>query len=138
MKTVSVVIPVYFNEGSLIALFGELLEVEARLRERDCALELIFVDDGSGDDSLKVLLSLRERRAGIKIVKLARNFGAYHASKAGLRFVTGDCFLWLAADLQDPPHLIVEMVDGTPLNFRACAYASLAASSPCSAVSRIV
>ncbi len=111
MKTVSVVIPVYFNAGSLVALFEELLEVEAQLGERDCALELIFVDDGSGDDSLRVLLSLREQRTGTKIVKLARNFGAVHASKAGLGFVTGDCFLWLAADLQDPPHLIIEMAD---------------------------
>ena len=111
MKTVSVVIPVYFNEGSLAALFDELLKVEAQLAERACALELIFVDDGSGDDSLKLLLGLHERRAGTKIIKLARNFGAVHASKAGLRFVSGDCFLWLAADLQDPPHLIPDMVD---------------------------
>ena len=111
MKTISVIVPVYFNEGSLLLLFEELLKVEAQLAERECALELIFVDDGSGDDSLKVLLSLRERRPGIKVVKLARNFGAIHATKVGLHFVTGDCFMWLAADLQDPPSLIVEMVD---------------------------
>ena len=111
MKTVSVIVPVYFNEGSLETLFEELLKVEAQLQERACALELIFVDDGSGDDSLNVLLGLRERRAGTKIIKLARNFGAVHASKAGLRFVSGDCFAWLAADLQDPPHLIPSMVD---------------------------
>ncbi|MBI1257352.1 MAG: glycosyltransferase [Chloroflexi bacterium] len=111
MKTVSVVVPVYFNEGSLAALFEELLKVEAQLAERACTLELIFVDDGSGDDSLKLLLELRERRAGTKIIKLTRNFGAVHASKAGLRFVSGDCFLWLAADLQDPPGLIPDMVD---------------------------
>src|SRR3954452_6585463 len=108
MKTISVIVPVYFNEGSLVLLFEELLKVEAQLAEHDCALELIFVDDGSGDNSLQVLLSLRERRAGTKIVKLTRNFGAVHATKVGLHFVTGDCFMWLAADLQDPPHLIVE------------------------------
>jgi polyisoprenyl-phosphate glycosyltransferase len=111
-KTVSVVVPVYYNEESLPLLFEELLKVEQQLAERGCALELIFVDDGSGDQSLAVLLQLRERRpTAMKVVKLARNFGAVHASKVGLHFVTGDCFMWLAADLQDPPHLIIEMVE---------------------------
>ncbi len=111
MKIVSVIVPVYFNAGSLPLLFDELLKVEAQLAERDCGLELIFVDDGSGDDSLRVLLQLREGRPATKVIKLARNFGAVHASKVGLRFQTGDCFMWLAADLQDPPSLIIEMVD---------------------------
>jgi glycosyltransferase involved in cell wall biosynthesis len=111
VKTISVVIPVYFNAESLPLLMDELLKVEAQLTTRGCALELIFVDDGSGDNSLAVLLDLREKRPGTKVVKLARNFGAVHASKSGLRYLTGDCFMWLAADLQDPPHLIVEMVE---------------------------
>ncbi len=110
MKTISVVIPVYFNAESLPLLYDELMKVEAQLAARDCVLELVFVDDGSGDDSLSVLLELRAKRPGLKVVKLARNFGAVHASKVGLRFITGDCFMWLAADLQDPPHLIIEMV----------------------------
>ncbi len=110
-KTVSVVVPVYYNEESLPLLFEELLKVEQQLAEHGCTLELIFVDDGSGDQSLAVLLQLRERRPGTKVVKLARNFGAVHASKVGLHFVTGDCFMWLAADLQDPPKLIIEMVE---------------------------
>lgn len=111
MRTVSVVVPVYYNEESLPLLFDALQPVEAHLQARDCALELIFVDDGSGDRSLQILLGLRERRPGTKVIKLARNFGAIHSSKVGLNFVTGDCFTWLAADLQDPPHLVVEMVD---------------------------
>ena len=108
---VSVVVPVYFNEQSLPILFDALLEVEAGLRERDLGLELIFVDDGSRDGSLAVLRELKRRRPATKVVKLTRNFGAVHASKTGMRFVTGDCFLVLAADLQDPPELILEMAD---------------------------
>lgn len=109
--TVSVVVPVFYNERSLPLLFDALLQVEERLRERNLALELIFVDDGSRDGSLAVLRELKKRRSATKVVKLTRNFGAVHASKAGMRFVTGDCFLVLAADLQDPPELILEMAD---------------------------
>ena len=109
MKTLSVVVPVYFNERSLPELFEKMLDVEGQLRELGLALELIFVDDGSQDDSWKVLLSLRERRPATRLIKLSRNFGAVEASKAGYRYVTGDCFVTVAADLQDPPQVIVEM-----------------------------
>jgi dolichol-phosphate mannosyltransferase len=108
---VSVVVPVYFNEQSLPVLFDALLEVETGLRERGLELELIFVDDGSRDGSLAVLHEIKRRRPATKVVKLTRNFGAVHASKTGMRFVTGNCFLVLAADLQDPPELILEMAD---------------------------
>lgn len=111
MKKVSVVVPVYFNEDSLPALFRGLLETERRLLGKGLQLELIFVDDGSRDGSLKELLKIKQERESTKIIKLTRNFGAVHASKAGLQFASGDCFLALAADLQDPPELIPRMVD---------------------------
>ena len=111
MHTVSVVVPVYFNEHSLPELFAALSDVESRLNERGMALELIFVDDGSGDGSLMRLLAFKKTRPATKVVKLSRNFGAVHASKTGLRYVTGDCFTWLAADLQDPPELLLQAAD---------------------------
>lgn len=110
MKTLSVVVPVYFNEGSLPQLFHELQAAEQQLLDLDMHLELIFVDDGSGDGSFGELLKIKSERSATKLIKLSRNFGAVHASKTGLQFVTGDCFLILAADLQDPPGLILEMV----------------------------
>lgn len=110
MKKLSVVVPVYFNEGSLPVLFQELLEVERRLLECDIELELIFVDDGSGDGSFGEMIKIKAQRPATRLVKLSRNFGAVHASKKGLQFVSGDCFLILAADLQDPPLLILDMV----------------------------
>lgn len=109
MDKLSVVVPVYFNEGSLPLLFEELRGVENKLLDQRLELELIFVDDGSGDGSWQELLKIKAARPATKLVKLSRNFGAVHASKTGLRFVTGDCFLYLAADLQDPPGLILEM-----------------------------
>jgi glycosyltransferase involved in cell wall biosynthesis len=111
VKTVSVVVPVYYNEGSLGPLLDELLEVEARLQEREMRLELIFVDDGSGDRSFDELMKIKRRREATKIIKLTRNFGAIHATKTGFRFVTGDCFMNLAADLQDPPDLILRVIE---------------------------
>jgi glycosyltransferase involved in cell wall biosynthesis len=106
--TVSVVIPVYYNEESLGELADELAIVESRLADLGAGLELIFVDDGSRDASLARLLEIKRKRPATKIVKLTRNFGATQASRTGFRFVSGDCFLTLAADLQDPPDLIVE------------------------------
>jgi len=110
VKTLSIVVPVYFNEGSLRLLFDELQGVERQLRDLGVELELIFVDDGSRDASFSELRKIKALRPATRVVKLSRNFGAVHASKTGLQFVTGDCFLVLAADLQDPPALIVDMV----------------------------
>lgn len=109
--TLSVVVPVYRNDRSLPALFAALRDVEEELCARGMALELIFVDDGSPDGSLVVLRDLKRRRPATRVVKLSRNFGAVHASKTGLQQVTGDCFLVLAADLQDPPELIPQMAE---------------------------
>lgn len=109
MKTISIVVPVYFNEGSLLPLFAALQTIETELLSRQMALELIFVDDGSRDGSWPALLAIKQRRPATKLIRLTRNFGAVHASKTGLQFATGDCFMILAADLQDPPSLILEM-----------------------------
>ena len=111
MRTVSVIVPVYYNAESLPLLFRELTDVEQQLLVRDVAMELVFVDDGSGDGSFGELLRIKAERPATKVIRLTRNFGAVHASKAGMFHVTGDGFLIIAADLQDPPQLIPEMVD---------------------------
>jgi len=109
-RTLSVIVPVYFNEGSLPHLFRELQAVERQLLDLGVELELIFVDDGSGDGSFGELVKIKAARPATRLVKLSRNFGAVHSSKTGYQFVTGDAFLVIAADLQDPPELILEMV----------------------------
>ncbi len=111
MKTVSVVIPVYFNETSLPLLFDELREFEAQLAQRQLNLELIFVNDGSKDNSQQVLIEFKQKRPQTKIVKHTKNFGAIAASKTGFQYVTGDAFLVHSADLQDPVSQILAMVD---------------------------
>lgn len=110
-RKVSVVVPVFCNEPTLSSLFTRLDDVDkALLRENDISLQLIAVDDGSTDGSLKTLLRIKETRSDLTVIKLSRNFGAVHASRAGLHFVNGDCFVIMAADLQDPPELLTEMV----------------------------
>jgi polyisoprenyl-phosphate glycosyltransferase len=108
-QTLSVVIPVYWNEDSIPFLGEKLAEFELSLQALDLALEVIFIDDGSGDNSLMRLLELRDSRPGVKVLSLSRNFGATAASKTGFRFVTGDCFVTVAADLQDPLEQVFEM-----------------------------
>lgn len=110
-RKLSIVVPVYFNEGSLKGLFKELLALKQKLAAKKVALELIFVDDGSLDGSLAELLRFRKGRKDTIVIKLSRNFGAVHASKTGFRFVSGDAFMILAADLQDPPSLVEKMVE---------------------------
>ncbi len=105
------VLPVYFNEESLVPLYSELEKFEHQLADRDMDLELIFVDDGSGDNSFSELLKIKEKRPETKVIKLTRNFGAVAASKTGLRFVTGNCFTMVAADLQDPLDKVLAMLD---------------------------
>lgn len=105
----SVVVPVYFNEPNLPDTVPQLLALGERLPGYD--LELVFVDDGSADRSLDVL---REYQAAdperITVVKLTRNFGAMSAVQAGLSVARGDCVGVIAADLQDPPELFLDMI----------------------------
>jgi dolichol-phosphate mannosyltransferase len=110
-RCVSVVVPVYFNAGSLPRLFTALLEVEESLRTRGLRLQLIFVDDGSGDESFAELMKIKTARPETTVIRLTRNFGSVPAIRTGLRYVVGDAFAFLAADLQDPPQLVVDMTD---------------------------
>ena len=109
MKKLSVVIPVYYNENNLPPLY-ETLQTEL-FRKTTLEYELIFVDDGSGDNSYSVLQALQKSDEKIKLVKLSRNFGSHVAVLAGLSHCTGDCATVISADLQDPPEMILEMIE---------------------------
>jgi polyisoprenyl-phosphate glycosyltransferase len=107
----SIIIPVYYNEGSLCPTFHK---VQAVLEQHSSVdqYEVIFIDDGSGDQSYKELLLLKENYPDqIKLIKFTRNFGQLAAIKAGYKFANGDCIINISADLQDPPELIARMLD---------------------------
>lgn len=109
MNHVSVVVPVYYNAGSLEELAARMARVAVTLAAEH-AFEFVFVDDGSGDDSLAILLRLAAGDDRVRVVKLSRNFGSNAAILAGLTYAKGDCAVVISADLQDPPEAIAELL----------------------------
>ena len=110
-KLLSVVIPVFRNAESLRQLYAELVAVAADRFPR-CRLEIVFVDDGSDDDSWAVICALREADPEqVSAHRLSRNFGQLSAMVAGYRLARGDAVVSISADLQDPTELIGDMVD---------------------------
>jgi glycosyltransferase involved in cell wall biosynthesis len=107
MSKLSIVVPVYFNAPTLPELHAEILKATDQLENLE--VEIIFVDDGSGDNSFEVLSSLVAADNRCKVVKLSRNHGSWIAALAGLHSCSGDCAVLISADLQDPPSLIPEM-----------------------------
>jgi len=107
-QLVSVVLPVYNEEGSLRELHARLRAVFAGA-EMDC--ELIFVDDGSTDDSLKTIKEISEEDQRCRCVSFARNFGHEAASTAGLQRAQGDVVVLMDTDLQDPPEFIPTLIE---------------------------
>ena len=107
----SIVIPVYQNEGSLDETFRKLKKYVID-KNRQYSSEIIFVDDGSTDNSFQILKKLYEGDPElVVIVRLTRNFGTYPAIIAGYEKARGKCVVNISADLQDPPELIDEMLD---------------------------
>jgi dolichol-phosphate mannosyltransferase len=108
VSLISVVIPVYNNAASLPDLLARFRELAAQ--DAQDQFEFVFVDDGSFDDSLSVLVSLAQGESRIRIVKLSRNFGSNAALLAGLSQARGEAVAAIAADLQDPPELILDLI----------------------------
>ncbi len=109
MKSFSIVVPVYYNELNLPDTIPQLVSLGDKIPKYK--LELIFVDDGSGDHSLEILQDYQAKYPNIIIIiKLARNFGSMSAIQAGFTVTSGDCVGMISADLQDPPELFLEML----------------------------
>ncbi len=105
--TLSIIIPVFNEEEVLPLLLARLKSVAASI---DCAVEFLFVNDGSSDGTLQVLCEAANADRRVKFISLARNFGQQIAATAGLDVAEGDAVVLIDADLQDPPELIVQML----------------------------
>jgi polyisoprenyl-phosphate glycosyltransferase len=111
MPKLSIIIPCYYNEENIPVTTKELLENE-QLFPEDLSFEYVMVDDGSRDGTWKALEKFKEEHPSkVKIIKLAGNVGSYNAILAGMNAATGDVTTVIAADLQDPPELMVKMYD---------------------------
>ena len=108
MTKLSLVIPCYYNGMNIPETYQVICRDVFSVRT-DIDYELIFVDDGSGDDTLLQAKIVQNKDPRVKIVKLSRNFGEFRAIVAGLSQMSGDCAAVMSADLQDPPALIPEL-----------------------------
>lgn len=108
MSKLSIIVPVYYNEDTLMDLYQDMKQ---KILGTIGEYELVFVDDGSGDDSWKVMNEIRDLDENVRLLKLSRNFGEHAALLAGFSVCTGDCAVTKQADLQEDSTLITEMYE---------------------------
>lgn len=107
-KKISIIIPMKNESGMLNHLFSTLNDI---LSQTPLESEIIIVNDGSTDNTLEELLAIQQHDKRIKIIDFSRNFGKENAVYAGFAHATGDCAVTLDADLQDPPELLLQMIE---------------------------
>ncbi len=110
---VSVVIPAYNEAENISPLLERLLPVLQSYND----YEIIFVDDGSSDDTLNVLELWHKKNEKVHYVSFSRNFGHQYALRAGIDYATGDCVISMDADLQHPPELLTELIENWQQGF---------------------
>jgi dolichol-phosphate mannosyltransferase len=104
----SIVIPCYKEEQVLIETHKRLSQALAKLQDYD--YELVYIDDGSPDQTLAILRKIQQNDLKVRVVSFSRNFGHQVAVTAGLEHSKGDAVVVIDADLQDPPEIIPEML----------------------------
>lgn len=108
MKKISIIIPAYNEEESLPYLKERMDKLMEKMKQYE--FEILFVNDGSKDNTLELIKQYRKQDNRYCYVDFSRNFGKEIGMIAGLDYATGDCVIFIDADLQDPPELIEELV----------------------------
>jgi glycosyltransferase involved in cell wall biosynthesis len=109
--SLTIIVPVYNEEGNLKALFERFEKIKKTIELKKISTDYIFVNDGSEDDSLNILQELANYCKHLKIISFSRNFGHQNAIIAGIQFSESDFTVIIDSDLQDPPELIIEMIE---------------------------
>ena len=108
MKKITIIIPAYNEEESLPILYERIKKLMDDMKNYE--FEILFVNDGSKDKTIEIIKQLRKEDKRICYVDFSRNFGKEIAMIAGLDYATGDCVIFMDADLQDPPEVVPELV----------------------------
>ncbi len=108
MEKITLIIPCYNEQEVLGILYEELKKVTSQMNQH--SFELLFVDDGSKDDTLKILKEMAEQDERVVYYSFSRNFGKEAAMYAGFCHASGDYVAVMDADMQDPPSLLPEMM----------------------------
>ncbi|SJZ65621.1 glycosyltransferase family 2 protein [Treponema porcinum] len=108
MDRISLIVPCFNEEANIEPFYNAVLDV-FKNTSNETDFELMFVNDGSKDNTLQKIKALHEKDNRVKCVSFSRNFGKEAALFAGIRNVTGNCAVLLDADLQHPPATIIEM-----------------------------
>ena len=109
MSKVSIVVPCYNEEESIELFYTTVKKCLKELKE--IIFEFIFVDDGSKDQTYRVIKKMSENHEDVKYISFSRNFGKEAAIFAGLREASGDCTVVMDVDLQHPPETVIEMLE---------------------------
>ena len=109
LKKINIIVPCYNEEKALPFFYQEITKVIEKLD--DVKTEILFIDDGSTDQTLNYIKNLSEKDNKVKYISFSRNFGKEAALLAGLEKSDGDYVTLMDADLQDPPELLLEMWD---------------------------
>ena len=108
MKKISVVVPMYYEEAVVEECYKRTKAVLNSLENYEH--EIIFVNDGSTDNTLPLLEEIANKDTNVKVISFSRNFGHQAAVTAGLKYTTGDCTMIIDSDMQDPPELLKDML----------------------------
>ncbi len=106
-KKISIIVPCYNEEEALPLFYKEIKKIEEKMEYLN--FEYIFVNDGSKDKTLEILRKFSKKDDKARYISFSRNFGKEAAMLAGLEYSSGDYVTIMDADLQDPPHLLIEM-----------------------------
>ena len=111
MKIISVIVPCYNEEENIADFYEELMKTEDFFKSREVDFEIIYVNDGSRDGTVREVKKLHERDERVHLIDFSRNFGKEAAIYAGLQRARGDFAVMLDCDLQDPPALLPKMYE---------------------------
>lgn len=121
MKLLSVIVPCYNEEENIGLFYEELTKSDPYFAQKDMELELLYIDDGSTDGTVEEVRKLCARDKRVHMISFSRNFGKEAAMYAGMEHSRGDYVVIMDVDLQDPPSLLPQMLEGIEAGYDSVA-----------------